>query len=77
MEEGGSMSDGHTGGAITSLEEVFLSREFGRAPAHRTAVGGAKPLDDPASADPPSQEAGDLHALRSPEPFDRRGRHDG
>ena len=70
MEEGGSMSDKQEAGVITDLEEVFLSREFGRAPIQRIAVGGtAEPLDDrPAGAGSPREETGRLLALPSLKP---------
>jgi hypothetical protein len=70
MEEGGSMSDEQETGVITDLEEVFLSREFGRAPARRIAVGGAEaPLDDRlARAGAARGDTAHLRALPSLEP---------
>ncbi len=37
------MSDQQKTGAVTSLEEVFLSREFGRAPSRRISSIGVMP----------------------------------
>ena len=69
MEEGGSMSDEQEAVVITDLEEVFLSREFGRAPAHRIAVGGtAESLDERStSTDSRREVRARLRALPSPE----------
>ena len=71
------MSDQQETGAVTSLEEVFLSREFGRSPSRGiSSIGQAHEVAEPPELEQVflSEEFGHPEAITAATPGVRRPR---